>query len=106
MLYINTTASIASCFEGVEFDYVFNFAAETKYSQVKEVYQDRIFNLSVNCAKEAAKHKVKVFIEMSTAEVYESNTVSLRKCIGFHFKKVTFLQRNLQKKHQRSSHGL
>ncbi|KAG1056488.1 hypothetical protein G6F43_001635 [Rhizopus delemar] len=69
-------ASIASCFEGVEFDYVFNFAAETKYSQVKEVYQDRIFNLSVNCAKEAAKHKVKVFIEMSTAEVYESNTKS------------------------------
>ncbi|KAI8373920.1 hypothetical protein EDC96DRAFT_497956 [Choanephora cucurbitarum] len=69
-------ASIAACFDrqdGNQFDYVFNFAAETKYSQVPEIYQERIFNLSVNCAKEAAKRKVKVFIEMSTAEVYDSD---------------------------------
>ncbi|GAN06133.1 NAD-dependent epimerase/dehydratase [Mucor ambiguus] len=69
-------ASIAACFDredGKEFDYVFNFAAETKYSQVPEIYQERIFNLSVNCAKEAAKRNVKLFIEMSTAEVYDSN---------------------------------
>ena len=75
-----TVASIAACFDredGREFDYVFNFAAETKYSQVPEIYQERIFNLSVNCAKEAAKRNVKLFIEMSTAEVYDSNQVSL-----------------------------
>ncbi|KAI8097950.1 uncharacterized protein B0P05DRAFT_461143 [Gilbertella persicaria] len=69
-------ASISACFDredGKEFDYVFNFAAETKYSQVPEIYQERIFNLSVNCAKEAAKRKLKVFVEMSTAEVYDSN---------------------------------
>ncbi|KAI8644860.1 hypothetical protein BD408DRAFT_474713 [Parasitella parasitica] len=69
-------ASIAACFDredGKQFDYVFNFAAETKYSQVPEIYQERIFNLSVNCAKEAAKRNVKVFIEMSTAEVYDSS---------------------------------
>ncbi|KAL7311135.1 hypothetical protein PS15m_008937 [Mucor circinelloides] len=69
-------ASIAACFDredGKQFDYVFNFAAETKYSQVPEIYQERIFNLSVNCAKEAAKRNVKLFIEMSTAEVYDSN---------------------------------
>jgi nucleoside-diphosphate-sugar epimerase len=71
-------AKIAACFDredGSEFDYVFNFAAETKYSQVPEIYQERIFNLSVNCAKEAAKRNVKLFVEMSTAEVYDSNQV-------------------------------
>ncbi|KAG0742487.1 hypothetical protein G6F26_006919 [Rhizopus arrhizus] len=63
--------SIASCFDEVEFDYVFNFAAETKYSQSSEVYEDHILNLSVNCAKEAAKQNVKVFVQFSTAEVYD-----------------------------------
>ncbi|CEG68673.1 hypothetical protein RMATCC62417_04885 [Rhizopus microsporus] len=67
-------ASIASCFEDIEFDYVFNFAGETKYSQVPEIYHDRIYNLSVNCAKEAAKRNVKLFVEMSTAEVYEHSS--------------------------------
>ncbi|KAI7896811.1 uncharacterized protein EV154DRAFT_434258 [Mucor mucedo] len=69
-------ASIAACFErddGKEFDYVFNFAAETKYSQVPEIYQERIFNLSVNCATEAAKRHIKLFVEISTAEVYDSS---------------------------------
>ncbi|KAF7722582.1 hypothetical protein EC973_002935 [Apophysomyces ossiformis] len=68
--------SIQACFQrtdGKEFDYVFNFAAETKYSQVPEVYQERIYQLSINCAKEAAKRNVKVFVEMSTAEVYDSD---------------------------------
>ncbi|KAI9258415.1 hypothetical protein EDC94DRAFT_613717 [Helicostylum pulchrum] len=68
-------ASIAACFDrqdGKEFDFVFNFAAETKYSQVPEIYQERIFNLSVNCAKEAAERHIKLFVEMSTAEVYDS----------------------------------
>ncbi|KAH8554855.1 hypothetical protein BGW37DRAFT_481379 [Umbelopsis sp. PMI_123] len=67
--------SIEKCYtrsDGSEFDYVFNFAAETKYSQVPEVYRERIYNLSVNCAKEAAKRKIKVFVEISTSEVYES----------------------------------
>ncbi|KAI8992044.1 hypothetical protein BDF20DRAFT_813019 [Mycotypha africana] len=73
---LTNKVSIASCFtrdDGKEFDYVFNFAAETKGSQAPELYQERIFNLSVNCAKEAASRKVKVFIEMSTAEVYHSD---------------------------------
>ncbi|CAO3680728.1 unnamed protein product [Umbelopsis vinacea] len=68
--------SIEKCYtrqDGTEFDYVFNFAAETKYSQVPEVYQERIYKLSLNCAKEAAKRKIKVFLEMSTSEVYQSS---------------------------------
>lgn len=43
---------------------------------MEEVYQDRILNLSVNCAKEAAKRKVGVYIMLSTAEVYDSDQVS------------------------------
>ncbi|KAI8987158.1 hypothetical protein BDB01DRAFT_849305 [Pilobolus umbonatus] len=69
-------ASIAQCFDrndGKEYDYVFNFAGETKYSQVTEVYHERILHLSVQCGEEAAKRGVKLFVEVSTAEVYESS---------------------------------
>jgi len=57
---------------GSSYDYVFNFAAETKYSQADEIYAEKIFLLSENCGKEAAKRKVKIFVEFSTAEVYDS----------------------------------
>ncbi|KAJ3211046.1 hypothetical protein HDU67_004808 [Dinochytrium kinnereticum] len=59
--------------DGTQFDYVFNCAAETKYGQSEEVYDEKVFNLSVAVAKEAAKRGVKVFVEMSTAQVYESD---------------------------------
>ncbi|KAG1446987.1 hypothetical protein G6F56_009401 [Rhizopus delemar] len=65
--------SIASCFEDMSFDYVFNFAGETKTGQDEEIYQGRILDLSVHCAQEAAKHDVKLFMEMSTAQVYEDS---------------------------------
>ncbi|KAI9326148.1 hypothetical protein DFJ73DRAFT_867078 [Zopfochytrium polystomum] len=59
--------------DGSQFDYVFNLAAETKYGQSDEVYQEKVFSLSVACAKEAAKRSVKVYVEVSTAQVYESD---------------------------------
>ncbi|KAI8393355.1 uncharacterized protein BYT42DRAFT_550737 [Radiomyces spectabilis] len=58
--------------DGTEFDYVFNFAAETKYSQVPEVYEERIYRVAVNCGYEAARRGIKVFVVMSTAEIYDS----------------------------------
>ncbi|KAI9318392.1 hypothetical protein BX666DRAFT_1927480 [Dichotomocladium elegans] len=70
---INAT-SVANCFtkeDGSEYDYVFNFAAETKYSQVPEVYQERIYQLSVGCAKEAAKRHVKAYVTLSSSEIYD-----------------------------------
>ncbi|KAI8068321.1 hypothetical protein BC940DRAFT_299695 [Gongronella butleri] len=73
---LSQPASIAQCFErddGAQFDYVFNFAGESKYSQADMVYQDRIVTLSVNCAKEAAKRKAKAYVVTSTAEVYDSD---------------------------------
>ncbi|CAG8545640.1 2104_t:CDS:10 [Diversispora eburnea] len=59
--------------DGSSYDYVFNLAAETKYSQNEKVYEERILGLSVRNAKEAAKRKVKVFVEVSTAEIYQSD---------------------------------
>jgi len=56
------------------FDYVFNLAGETKYSQVEAVYQENIISVSVTSAKEAAKRGAKVFVEASTAQVYDSSS--------------------------------
>jgi len=53
---------------------VFNLAGETKYSQADAVYQENIIDVSITSANEAAKRGVKVFVEMSTAQVYDSNS--------------------------------
>ncbi|KAL1920640.1 uncharacterized protein VTP21DRAFT_1017 [Calcarisporiella thermophila] len=69
-------AFISKCYtqtDGKEFDIVFNLAAETRYSQNEKIYEEKVHQLSVNCAKEAAKRNVSVFLEMSTAEVYDSD---------------------------------
>ncbi|KAI8902866.1 hypothetical protein BC833DRAFT_144980 [Globomyces pollinis-pini] len=58
--------------DGSQFDYVFNLAAETKYGQAEQVYEEKVYQLSLTVAKEAAKRKVKVFVEVSTAQVYEA----------------------------------
>jgi len=56
------------------YDFVFNCAGETKYSQADAVYQENIIDVSVTCATEAVKRGVKMFVEMSTAQVYESGS--------------------------------
>eukprot|EP01136_Pigoraptor_vietnamica_P033979 Opistho-1_new@97437 len=68
-------ASIEKSFtdEGGEFDYVFNCAAETKYGQTEQIYEERVYQLTVNCAKEAAKRNVKRFVEISTGQVYSGD---------------------------------
>jgi len=58
----------------VPFDYVFNLAGETKYSQDDAIYQENIIDVSVRCGTEAAKRGVKKFIEVSTAQVYDSGS--------------------------------
>ncbi|XP_070535589.1 uncharacterized protein [Ptychodera flava] len=68
-------ASVEKCFHDDEgyFDIVINLAAETKYGQSEPVYKDGIVKLSLNCAKEAAKRKVKLFVEVSTGQVYSAD---------------------------------
>jgi len=56
------------------FDYVFNLAGETKYSQDDAIYQENIIDVSVRCGTEAAKRGVKKYIEISTAQVYDSGS--------------------------------
>eukprot|EP00013_Stygamoeba_regulata_P027492 CAMPEP_0177652574 /NCGR_PEP_ID=MMETSP0447-20121125/13211_1 /TAXON_ID=0 /ORGANISM="Stygamoeba regulata, Strain BSH-02190019" /LENGTH=365 /DNA_ID=CAMNT_0019155845 /DNA_START=211 /DNA_END=1308 /DNA_ORIENTATION=+ len=67
------TATISKVFDDeANFDYVINLAGETKYSQADEVYKENIYDVTVTCASEAAKRNVKRFIEVSTAQVYDS----------------------------------
>ncbi|KAL1869314.1 hypothetical protein VTK73DRAFT_3181 [Phialemonium thermophilum] len=60
--------------DGKQWDYVFNCGGETRYSQEDEVYRLRSLALSVAVGKEAAKRKVKVFVELSTGMVYKSDS--------------------------------
>jgi len=55
-----------------KFSLVFNLAAETKYGQTDAVYAEKVLDLSVKVATEAAKRGVDKFIEVSTAQVYEA----------------------------------
>ncbi|EQL01066.1 hypothetical protein G6O67_002441 [Ophiocordyceps sinensis] len=60
--------------DGKQWDYVFNCGGETRYSQEDEVYKLRSLNLSLAVGKEAAKRKVKAFVELSTGMVYKSDS--------------------------------
>jgi len=56
------------------FDYVINLAAETKYSQEDAVYQEYVVDVASTCGNEAAKRGIKHFVEISTAQVYDSSS--------------------------------
>ncbi|KND90269.1 hypothetical protein TOPH_05083 [Tolypocladium ophioglossoides CBS 100239] len=60
--------------DGKQWDFVFNCGGETRYSQEDEVYKLRSLNLSLALGKEAAKRKVKAFVELSTGMVYKSDS--------------------------------
>jgi len=72
---ISRAQTIAKVFDDdAPWDFVFNLAGETKYSQADVVYQENIIDVSITSATEAAKRGVKMFIEVSTAQVYDSGT--------------------------------
>jgi len=73
---LSRTNTIGKVFEddGGPFDFVFNVAGETKYSQADAKYQENIIDVSTTCGTEAAKRGVKKFIEVSTAQVYDSSS--------------------------------
>jgi len=67
--------TIAKVFDDSEpFDFVFNVAGETKYSQADAVYQENIIDVSTTSGTEAVKRGIKKFIEVSTAQVYDSTS--------------------------------
>lgn len=57
-----------------QFDYVFNCGGETRFSQEEKVYELRSYGLSMAVGKEAAKRKVKCFVELSTGMVYKPDS--------------------------------
>lgn len=68
------TESLGRIFDrenGQPWDYVFNCGGETRYSQEDEVYKVRSYALSMAVGREAAKRKVKCFVELSTGMVYK-----------------------------------
>lgn len=69
---LSKAPSVAKAFDDAEgeFDVVINCAAMTKYGQSDAVYDENVYTLSMTCAQEAAKRKVKKFIELSTSQVY------------------------------------
>jgi nucleoside-diphosphate-sugar epimerase len=74
---LTSVPSIQKCLtleDGGKFTYVFNLAAETKYGQTEEVYNEKVFDLTVKCATEAAKAGVERFVEVSTAQVYAAGS--------------------------------
>ncbi|XP_055529427.1 uncharacterized protein LOC129721178 isoform X2 [Wyeomyia smithii] len=56
-------------------DYVINCAAETKPGQTDPVYQEGIVKLTLNCANEAVKYRVKRFVELSTGSMCSSEKI-------------------------------
>lgn len=68
-------ASCAAAFGDEEWDWVINAAGETKTGQVDAVYHEGIVRLSTNCAKEAAKRRVKVYLEVSAGSMASDEKV-------------------------------
>lgn len=58
--------------DGAKFDYVFNFAAETKHGQSADVYQQKIVDVATVCGTAAKAAGVTRFVQVSTAGVYKS----------------------------------
>lgn len=60
--------------DGKQFDYLFNCGGETRFSQEDEVYKMRSYGLSMAMGKEAAKRKIKCYVESSTGMVYKPDS--------------------------------
>lgn len=72
-----TTESLPRIFDradGTQFDYVFNCAGETRFSQDDEIYSLRIVKLAENIGAEAAKRGIKCFVELGSGNVYKSDS--------------------------------
>lgn len=73
---LNNAASVAKVFadETGKYDIVINCAGATQYSQSDDVYKERILDVAKVCSEEAAKAGVTRWVEISTAQVYDSGS--------------------------------
>jgi len=74
-LNLSRANTIAKAFDDdAPYDYVINLAAETKYSQEDAVYKEYVVDVAITSGNEAVKRGIKHFVEISTAQVYDSNS--------------------------------
>jgi len=62
---------IAKAFKGVTFDYVINACGETRFGLSEDEYKKKCLEPAVKAGKAAAEAKVKKFVEISTAQIYD-----------------------------------
>lgn len=55
-------------------DYVFNFAAEQKFGQTEQVYEQDVLQLSQTIAQLAMEHKAGSLVHLSTAHIYKPSS--------------------------------
>ncbi|KAJ1923447.1 hypothetical protein GGI13_000740 [Coemansia sp. RSA 455] len=62
--------------DGKPWDFVFNFAAEHKFGQSDQVYDQDVRQLSANIAALASQHSVGVLVQLSTALIFAATSNS------------------------------
>ncbi|KAJ2860038.1 hypothetical protein GGH94_005754 [Coemansia aciculifera] len=62
--------------DGKPWDFVFNFAAELKFGQSDQVYDQDVRQLSANIAQLAGQHSVGVLVQLSTALIFAGSSNS------------------------------
>jgi len=67
-------ATVEKLFKDMKFDFVFNLCGETRFALSDMDYKTKYFDTAVLTGKHAAKNGVKKFVELSTAQVYKSQS--------------------------------
>jgi len=74
---ISRQAGVDKAYEGGGFDYVFNLTFDAiTYGQEEDVYQQRIVEVATKVGMAAKQNGVKRFVDLSTAQVYDSSDKS------------------------------
>ncbi|XP_075231048.1 uncharacterized protein LOC142329952 isoform X2 [Lycorma delicatula] len=67
--------SCENAFGDETFDYAINCACETRLGQTVAIYREGILKVGANCAENAAKQRVKRYIEISSGQMFSSEKV-------------------------------
>ena len=72
---LSRQVGVDKAFEGATFTFVFNLTFDgqaSQFGQADEVYQQHVVDVSTRAGMAAQKHGAARFVELSTAQVYES----------------------------------
>jgi len=65
---------VTKAFKDVKFDYVVNLCGETRFGLTEEEYKKKCLESATKVAKAALDAKVKKFVEVSTAQIYDPDS--------------------------------